>query len=80
MSSLLRIIYDNNQISRMINTTSSSSSSLSPPSSSSSSSSSILFDDPFVEGIVIKVKSGFYDGKVGYVTGIITSSLLPLCQ
>jgi len=59
----------------MINTTSSSS--LSPPPSSSSSSSSSSFDDPFVEGIVIKVKSGFYDGKVGYITGIISSSILP---
>jgi hypothetical protein len=44
-----------------------------PPSSSSSSSSTTATSpslDPFLEGNVIKVKSGFYDGKLGYITGM----------
>jgi hypothetical protein len=59
----------------------SSSSSISPPiiisSSSSSSSTSIITSfDQYLEGNLIKVKTGFYDGKLGYITGIFIINLL----
>jgi len=58
----------------------SSSSSISPPiiiSSSSSTTTSIITSfDQYLEGNLIKVKTGFYDGKLGYITGIFIINLL----
>ena len=52
-----------------------SSSSQTPTTSTQSSSSTTTHEsdssDQLLEGNVIKVKSGFYDGKLGYITGII---------